>query len=185
MRQSVPLSAVLPMMLLGLSLAACGADDQPDPGPGPGAPSPTGGMPSSTDISGVRAAISLNAGSTCGGREGAVPVQVAVSVAPNASVGTMVVTGTGIPFLDGRAFEGRVEGRRMNGEVRDSVNGACPLSRRITFSLDFEPEVSDSKTGFPYPFFGILDVREDASGACAPAVAACTASLHFAPDHHR
>lgn len=126
------------------------------------------------DISGTRQALSLTGGPACG-NAAVVPVTVAITQSGDLAQATVVLQGTGIPFLDGRAVTGKVERRRFFAEIQEVSADSCPLRRSVTFNFDFEgPSINAIPGGF-----GLVDVQEQTVAPCDPMPALCSASLHL------
>jgi hypothetical protein len=127
------------------------------------------------DISGTVRAWSLTAGPTCGKTEAIVPVDLTIIQDLDPASASIVVSGTGISSLDGRAFRGKVERRRFTASLDETSAGNCPAKRQFTFNIDFEgPSINGIPGGF-----GLVDVTEQTIAACPNPAPGCSASLHL------
>lgn len=132
---------------------------------------------SAQDISGTRRAFSIDPLGSCSTIQSSiVPIELTVTQGADRAVGTVTLKGSGIAFIDGRTFQGSVERQAFTSSTNETTTGACPVRRDIKILLDFEdgPSVNGVPGGF-----GLVDISEQALGACNQGAGACAASLHL------
>ena len=132
---------------------------------------------SAQDISGTRRAFSIDPLGSCSTIQASIaPIELTVTQGADRAFGTVTLTGSGIPFIDGRTFEGSVERQAFTSSTNEITTGACPVRRDIKMRLDFEdgPSLNAIPGGF-----GLVDISEQPLGACTQGGGACTASLHL------
>lgn len=129
------------------------------------------------DISGTRRAVSLDALGGCGRQDRlqVIPIQLSIAQGADRALAELSLDGTGIPFLDGRSFMGRVERQSFTSSTDETIAGVCPVHRRIDISLDFE---EPTFTGVPGGF-GIVDIVGEVPAGCSPVPDACRSSMHL------
>ncbi len=129
------------------------------------------------DISGTRKAFSLDPGGTCSVlNETVIPVELTIAQGSDRARATVTFSGTGIPFVDGRAFPGKVERQAFTATINETTNGACSAGREIKINLDFEdgPSINAIPGGF-----GLVDIKEAIVGSCPQGGGGCSGSLHL------
>lgn len=129
------------------------------------------------DISGTRQAFMLDPAGTCSASQQKtfVPVDVTIIQGTDLAQATVTLRGTGVPFVDERAFSGRVERLSLGAVIEETTTGACPVRRQFRIDFDFE---EPSNNGLPGGF-GVVDITETPLAPCATGPASCTASMHF------
>lgn len=132
---------------------------------------------SAQDISGTRRAFSIDPHGSCSTIQASiVPIELTVTQGADRAFGAVTLTGSGIPFIDGRTFHGSVERQAFSNSTNETTTGACPVRRDIKIRLDFEegPSLNAVPGGF-----GLVDILEQSLGACAQGAGPCAASLHL------
>ena len=128
------------------------------------------------DISGTRRALSLDPTGTCSGKRGTfVPVDVTITQGADRANALVTLHGTGIAFVDGRAFPGKVERQSFAARITETTTGPCPVQRELLINLDFE---APGLNGLPGGF-GVVDITEAPAGPCDTGPKGCGASLHL------
>jgi hypothetical protein len=108
-----------------------------------------------------------------------VPIVLSITQGVDLGVAALSLSGTGIPFVDGRSFAGKVERRLLTSRTDETVAGDCPVRRRIDISLDFEEPTNNGLPGG----FGMLEITSDVPSGCSPpAGTACRSSAHIVKD---
>jgi hypothetical protein len=132
------------------------------------------------NISGTRRAASIDPFG-CGQTDHPGPVQVVpivLSITQEADLGLAALTLsiTGIPFVDGRSFVGKVERQSFTSSTDETVAGDCPVRRRIDIGLDFE---EPTNVGLPGGF-GVVEITSDVPIGCSPTFGtSCRSSMHL------
>lgn len=129
---------------------------------------------SAQNISGTRKAMALDPVGTCA-KESILPVELTITQGGELSKAQLIVTGTGIPFLDGVSFAGTVERQSFSAEIDEVSSAACAARRKVTIRLDFE---EPSNIGLPGGF-GLVDIDAAACPGDTNGAGACHASLHL------
>jgi hypothetical protein len=111
---------------------------------------------------------------SCGGTTmNGAQAELDISQSTDLSSATLVIRGSGIPVLDGRAFSGSVKRQRVEVTAVDDLPGACPATRSFKLTVDFEGNMN-----FPIPnSFAGIDVRDTVSAGCSRPDATCSTSL--------
>lgn len=131
------------------------------------------------NIAGPYDALSLIPPQLCGSTNltDVLPIHISITQGADLAQAEIILTGTGISYLDGRPFAGSVERQHFTATLDEVVTADCSPQRHISVQIDFEG------IGIPGEI-GLVDSSETPIAGCMTAKSSCQgASFELLPSN--